>query len=213
MSKIVRIIIMKSRIKVVLSCVSMLAITVVLLLVFFLTNKNNKNQFYCSASDIEICVGDWVSNFYHVSKPNAQISFSVDKENIIEIDENKIYGLSAGEVEVTLTAILGEEKSVDTFIVKVYNQNYSIEFSAIADCDFEGNTLFAHSNTCQFTISVYDALNQKLSNPKFEMVVNGNATVQKNFYNIMLMPYENCILTFVFSDIGYEATLSIVMSI
>lgn len=203
---------MKKRISVIISSLSMIAISIILLLVFFLSENKNEKLLYCSASDIELKVGETIYNYYDITKANAEISFSVNKENIIEIDKTKIYGQCAGEVEVTLTATLGEEKSVATFHVKVYDESYRVEFSSIVDCSLEGNTLYAQSKISQFKFEVFDQLGNKLSNLKFEVTVEGDASATKNFSNIMLTLNENSKLIFKFTDLDFEITLNAVLA-
>lgn len=202
---------MKNRLAIILTTCSLLAVSVVLLLVFFFS-KNDARPLYCSAGDVEMCVGDKIYNYYQVSNKQATISIELNKENIIDIDEKMIYAKEVGEVEVTLTASYKNEKSVAVFVVKVYDESYHVDIISVKGCYYEGNTLYAQSNTCQFKFEVYDVLNKKLTNQKVEMAVDGNGTVNKNFNTVMLSINENCKISFYFEELEFEFIIYAVLA-
>lgn len=187
----------------------MLAISVVLLIVF-VVNKNTNSQLYCSASDIEICKGETIYDFYEVTNENAEISFTVDCENIIEINDLYIRGLKAGEVNVTIKAQYKGEISIDEFCVKVYDESYRVEFVSILDCVIGGNTITALSNSFQFKVEIFDALNRKIENVEFEILPNEDITIIKNFYSILIVADRDCKVDFSFKDIDIEVEMNIV---
>ena len=115
----------------------MLALSVGLLLLYFLYKDDGVfTPLTMNVNNISLKVGQSVYNYYTISNENAEISFEVSKDNIIEIDEEKITGINAGEVTVTLTATLEGQLAKTQIDVAVYNDGYSFILSPVENCDF-----------------------------------------------------------------------------
>ncbi len=115
----------------------MLALSIGLLLLYFLFKDDSVfTPLTMNGSNISLKVGQSVYNYYTISNENAEISFEVSKDNIIEIDEEKITGINAGEVTVTLTATLEGQLAKTQIDVAVYNDGYSFILSPVENCDF-----------------------------------------------------------------------------
>ena len=204
---------MKNRLKIILTCCGLLAVSVVLLLVFLLSTGDNKERsLYCSVADVEMNVDDKVYNFYEVSNSEAEISFAVSEQNIIEINKDFIYGKSAGEVTVTMTAVYKDQKSETSFVVKVFAHNdYRVEITSVDNCYLEGNTIYAQSDTIQIKVDVYDSLNNLVLDFKYDIETSGETLVSKNLYYVILRITGDCVLTIRVDDLGIETTLNVVI--
>lgn len=186
-----------------------LAITIVLLLVFLLIP--NKNEFYLflnknlssNINDISLTVGDKIYDYYEVSDKSAELSFDLDKEGIINIDEFMIEGVKAGEVHVIMTAKTQKQTTQTEFNVKVYNNNYTIKFIAINSCSFDNENIYIDNSTFQFNIEVYDNLNLTVENVKFNIISSNKETIiDKNLLSVIVVAREQCSLTFIFEDLS-----------
>lgn len=172
-----------------------------MVLVFVLgsNNKNsnsvNKHILSCIVNNINLNVGDRITDFYKVSDKEANIEFDFSREDIVSIDENGLVGLKAGEVIVTLNVSNKNQSISESFIVKVYQKGYIVNLINVENCQLNKNlnTLYMFDTTCIFRVELYDALNNKMENLKFNTSVDSfNATIDKEWLNIILKADESC---------------------
>lgn len=188
----------------------MLALSIGLLLLYFLFKDDGVfTPLTMNGSNISLKVGQSVYNYYTISNENAEISFEVSKDNIIEIDEEKITGINAGEVTVTLTATLEGQLAKTQIDVAVYNDGYSFILSPVENCDFFDDTLYVKDNYCTFQIDVYDQINQKIDNLKYDFSATDNAVLVKNMYLFQLQTRNDCYLIFSFKEIDFDIIIKV----
>ena len=194
----------------------MVAITVVLLLVFLVEPKSNKEEPSSALSiiayDINLNVGEKCFDFYEINDSTADISFDIDKSGIIYIDEEKIEGLKVGEVNVIMTAKTKSATTRTSFIVKVYQNTYSINFVALDSCSFEGDLIIATKNSFQFKVEVFDKSNEPIENSSIEITSSDANTRILNNFGAIIITFENdCQLTFILKDYSISTTKSLQM--
>ncbi len=202
---------MNKRLATILACFAMLAVSAILLLTFLLDKKEEKEEFYCTAQNVNLCLGESAYNYYQVSHPLSIINISVERENIIEIDNEKITAIGIGTTNVTLSASYGDKKSETTFTVKVSEQNYTISFTPTANCYFEGNTLYAQSKTCQFSFEIRNSQNTKVEIVNYDVTIVGDGETAKNFCNIILSLNGDCTLTLSFPELEFEISIQVLL--
>ncbi len=189
----------------------MLAVSAILLLTFLTDKKQQPQQFYCKAQDVNLIIGESAYNYYQLSHQLAIVQINVEKENIIEIDNDKITAIGIGSTKVTLSASYGEEHAQTTFTVKVTDNNYTLSFNSTVDCYFRDSTLYAKTNICQFGFEVYDSRNVKMPSPQYEIVIDGDGSATKSFYGIVLSINSNCTIILVFTELEFEFTINAVL--
>ena len=172
------------------------------------TNDNLTNY----TDDISLSVGSKVYDYYELSDKTAELSFELDKYGIIYIDETMIEGLSAGVVNVVMTAKTKNATTKTEFVVRVYENENTIDFIALSNCSFEGDTIIITDNVFQFKIEVRDKLNNKVENVNYNITSNKPSTeIYKEFSSIMIVTNENCILTFIFPDLSVTFSKKVIM--
>ncbi len=189
----------------------MLAVSAILLLTFLTDKKQENQEFYCKAQDVNLIIGETAYNYYQLSHQLAIVQINVEKENIIEIDNDKITAIGIGSTKVTLSASYGEENAQTTFTVKVSDNNYTLSFIQTVDCYFEDKTLFATSNICHVDFEVYDSRGIKMPSPQYEIIIDGDGSAVKTFYGIVLSVNSNCKITLVFTELEFDFTINIVL--
>ena len=204
---------MTKRVVSVLTSLMLLAISIVLLLVYFSfnTNKDKVSPLSLLGHDLSLFVGECVYNFYQVSNVNADITFSVNKEDIISIDKEKIIGLKAGQVEVTMIASFENQISKEQIQVTVYNNGYSYDILAMQDCEFQNNTLFVNGNVCIFELTIYDRLNNKLNDLNYKIETDQDVVINKNLHLFSLYLTHDCKLKFYYPEIDYSFEINVIL--
>lgn len=202
--------------KVVISCLSILALSIIILLVYFvfIDNKSSNNNYLtCFVYDKTINVGESIYNFYDINDNTAEISFEVDKENIIEIDKFHIKGLNVGEVNITLIAKTKDEKIEKEFKVNVVKKEYTFEFTSIYGCNIQQDNIFTENGQFQFNLIVKDENNTLLEDVDFDIYSDKTSTIiDKSFSSILIIAQENCTLTFVFNDFSITLTKNVIIN-
>ncbi len=202
---------MNKRVSSLLISLLFLALSTILLLVYFIFNNDSENSpLSLYGNDISLQVGESVYNYYQVSNKDAEISFYIDKEGIISIDKNKITGVNAGEVCVNLTAKYQNQISKTQINVKVYNDNYTIQLNTIENCYFEDSTLFMTSNVCAFQLEVFDKLNNKIDNLKFRINTTNSAQIIQNLFVFQLKSEKNCTISISLEEIDFNIVINVI---
>ncbi len=203
---------MNKRLATILACFAMLAVSAILLLTFLIDKKEEEEEFYCTAQNVNLCLGESAYNYYQISHPLSIINISVDKANIIDIDNEKITAVGIGTTNVTLSASYGDKKSETTFTVKVSEQNYTISFTPTANCYFEGNTIYVQSKTCQFSFEICNSQNIQIEVLNYDVIIEGEGKFAKNFCNITLSLDGNCKITLSFPDLEFEFSIQALLN-
>ncbi len=187
----------------IISCLSILGITVVLLLVFLLCSPSSpavipEYSLSASVKNLNISVGDKIYDFYEINDKNAVITFEVNKEGIIEINKDYILGVNEGEVSVILHAKTSSQSTSYEFIVVVHEKNYTVKIDGIENCSFDDktNTLFAYDNVCQILFNFYDLKGNVIKFKDCDFILSDtDAEVYKEFSNAIFTIYKNCCLS------------------
>lgn len=201
---------MTKKIKTILFSSVLLAISVILLLVFFVFLKPQKDNLPLSilASDISLNKNETVSNFYTLSHEDATLEFVVSKENVVEINKDYIKGINAGVVKVTIIAKLDDSQAEATFTVSVYESGYTFSVITLDNCSFSDSTLTIQSFPCQFRVEVYDRLGQTVDSP-FTYSANNGANLTMQFNTFLLTASDNCQVQISYSEINFIATIDV----
>ena len=107
-------------------------------------NEDNKaNLFNINCQDLNMQVGEVKSNYYTVSIEDATITINVDKEGIIDIDEDKIVANKSGVVNVEVTAMTDGVTAKDSFSVVVADKDYRYEIIPVLNCTYGENLVMS----------------------------------------------------------------------
>ena len=204
---------MKKRIFTTLFCCGVLIIGIILLLVFLpQKDKNPSNSLTCNIEEnISLSVNSKKENYYSLNDSTATLTFEVDKEGIIEINEDYIKGISAGVVKVVMTASTSTDTVKVEFTVTVYENAYSIKINPIDACSFENNTFYITNNVFQFSAEIFDKSNNKvdalieLQSDNKDIIINSH-----NLLNIMIVTEKECVLTFRIESLSLNYTVNVV---
>ncbi len=196
----------------ILFCLGLLFLTAIMLLVFFLSRPKPQpfdlqTAFSCTVSNIDMTVGDQEYDFYQITIPSAEIQFELDKEDIIDINRDRIIALKEGKVNVTLKATSGDRTIVENFVVNVKEKDFTFEVICISNCtyDKQSNTLNAGEGTCQFRLKFYDMYNAKINLKHIEIFCDNDENLLSNeLASVALVAKGDCKLSF---KINYSNTI------
>lgn len=208
---------MNKKVVSIIVALSILALSIVLMLVFLLSANKGKDlpigeSLNIEVDDISLGKGESRHDFYKVNNENASVSFELNKDGIILIDKDKIEGLNAGEVVVTIYAEIENQTVSKNFNVKVYDENLHVSIIHIDNCFYiqEDNILIMEKEIAQFRIEVFDNLNQPINDLNYKIICeNENVTVEKEIFGILISSVENCQLYFVFNDLNFTFLLNV----
>ena len=198
----------------IIASVSLIVIAIIVLLLFLFAGKDGSKTtndiLRINANNVTLYKGDTLNDYYELSIEDAQISIDVNKNDIIEIDKDKITALTSGEVTVTLIATYNDNSAKDTFTVKVLNCDYSYDVQTIINCSYQNNTLMVEGDYCQFNIEIYDFSGQPFESTDYKFTVTNNAILQKQIGGFILQTTTNCQITFTVPTIDYSFTIEVV---
>ena len=194
-----------------------LAITLVsitLLLVFLLLQGDSTadTPLRVNVNDVTMQVGDIQYDYYDVNNEEANITILVDKEGIIEIDENKIVAVKSGIVNITLIATYQNSISKEEFTVEILNYNYSYEIVPILNCSYVNEKLLMSDSVCQFLVNVYDKSGNIISD-NFNFSSTNNSIMQKQLSNFVLFTTEDCSFTISLTEANFSFSIEVVYEI
>ncbi|MBO5395003.1 MAG: hypothetical protein J6A28_03770 [Clostridia bacterium] len=192
----------------------MIAASLVLLLVFLLVpgkRDGNLIPLNCSVESIEMEIGESKADFYHLSHDEALVSFKVDKEGIIEIDEQKITALKSGVVTVQMTVTLNDQSITEVFVVTVLAEEYSLKITPITDCEVAGNTIYLSGTACQFSVEFINKKGETVEDAQVSYTPTNNARIQFAFGVYMLLASEDCAVTFSVSEYNFSMIFNVII--
>lgn len=118
----------------------MLLVSIILLLIYFIFKPSYASLTF-KASNVTLYVGQSVYNFYEISE-EAELTFEVSDNNIIDINSERILALNIGSVSVNILAKIDDQIYKTTFNVTVLNYTYSFKIDAIEGCKYKDNIIF-----------------------------------------------------------------------
>ena len=174
-------------------------------------NEDNKaNLFNINCQDLNMQVGEVKSNYYTVSIEDATISVNVDKEGIIDIDEDKIVANKSGVVNVEVTAMLDGVTAKDSFSVVVADKDYRYEIIPMLNCTY-GENLVMSNNVCYFNVIVYDKMGETLDDVKFICSATNGAHIERGMSSFILSTDKNCFVTIILPNFNNMITFDVVI--
>ena len=200
---------MTRKIKTILFSSLLLAISIILLLVFFVFIKPQKSNLPLSilTSNISLQKGQINYNFYTLSHQDAQLEFEMSKDNIVEINKDYIKGINSGIVEITITAKYDKRQAKSSFTVYVYESGYTYSVIPRENCNYSNNKLILESSHCQFRVELYDQLGNTLDSD-FTYQVTNEATLSIQFGTFLLTTYNNCQIQITYSEIDFIVSIN-----
>ena len=190
----------------ILASLMILAISFILLLIFFVFNghyfKNNtKDKFTLSVDNITLNIGDIVYNYFDVSEDNAQITISTNNNNVIEINKDYIKGLEVGNVTVTIIAEFNGINVKKSFQVTVKTEDYSYNIIPVLNCSYKDNNIYIFSNICQFRIEILDVYGKLLENITYQINSTNDSIFYMELSNFILISNSDCSITIYIPEI------------
>ena len=176
-------------------------------------NEDNKaNLFNINCQDLNMQVGEVKSNYYTISIEDATITINVDKEGIIDIDEDKIVANKSGVVNVEVTAMTDGVTAKDSFSVVVADKDYRYEIIPVLNCTY-GENLVMSDNVCYFNVIVYDKMGEALDDVKFVCSATNGAYIEREMGSFILLADKNCSVTLILTDFNKIITFDVVKTI
>ncbi len=180
----------------ILVSLGLLAISLILLLIFFIyrnsTSSFDSTIFSLQANNIDMQVGDKKTNYFYLTHKEASLDITTEDKEIIYVDEEKIIGLKPGIANVSIKASLENVTLSTTIVVKVFNDDYLIKFDILEGGYFSDNILCLENETCQFKLKLYDKLNRQVSDANFNILLSGNSVIDYQFGNYIICCKEDC---------------------
>lgn len=191
-------------------------VSIILSIVFCVNmsrNEDNKaNLFNINCQDLNMQVGEVKSNYYTVSIEDATISVNVDKEGIIDIDQDKIVANKSGVVKVEVTAMLDGVTAKDSFSVVVADKDYRYEIIPMLNCTY-GENLVMSNNVCYFNVIVYDKMGETLDDVKFICSATNGAYIERGMSSFILSTDKNCSVTIILPNFNNIITFDVVKNV
>ena len=191
-------------------------VSIILSIVFCVNmsrNEDNKaNLFNINCQDLNMQVGEVKSNYYTVSIEDATISVNVDKEGIIDIDEDKIVANKSGVVNVEVTAMTDGVTAKDSFSVVVADKDYRYEIIPMLNCTY-GENLVTSNNVCYFNVIVYDKMGETLDDVKFICSATNGAYIERGMSSFILSTDKNCSVTIILPNFNNIITFDVVKNV
>ena len=189
---------MKKNVKYILFGSGFLILSAILLIVCFVlkpnsnANKINNDSFTLNATDIVLYTGQSSSDFYTVSNKNATITLSSDNEQIYNFENNKLYAVSAGIANITITATLNDKTATTTFVLKIMNESYTYQIVCIDNCEMIDGKIHTYVNFSQIQIYVYDKLKNSVSLSDVSITLTNDAELILEAANFYLVMHTDC---------------------
>ena len=184
------------KIYIISSCLIAVAVAILLVFLFLPTGDSSPKDIINShVEDFEMEIGETKSGFLHISNKNAEISFEVDKEGIIDINENRIIGLKAGEVVVEVKITYAEQSISDEFKVTVLSSEYILNLELTYGGYVENEVLYMTQNVCQFDVIFLDRSGKEIVDCEISLSASNNSTIEKCFGYYRLTATDDCEIT------------------
>lgn len=191
---------------------TLLGVSVGLLLIYFLFEGKRETfvPLTLSCSDITLYVGQNIEEFYFASLPDAEVSFSVNKDGIIRIDEKQLFAVNPGFVQVTITATAQGQIAKNQFNVTVMSYGYSFEIVANENCHYENSRLVMEENACQFQVLVYNPVGEMCSGLAYQASATNNGKIQFQLYAFILFATQDCTIQIYYPEIDFLVQIEVV---
>lgn len=182
----------------ILVSLGLLAISLILLLLFFIYKNNTGNYdntiFSLQANNIDMQVGDQKLDYFYLTHKEASLDITTENEDIIYVDKEKIIGLKPGIANVSITASLENVTLSTEITVKVFNDDYIVKFDILEGGYFNNNILCLENEICQFKLELYDKLNRQMKNANFNIQLSQNNAIDYQFGNYIICCKEDCFM-------------------
>ena len=190
-------------------------VAVVGLLLLLLLPNGNSTPFEpvnLYVEDVTLEIGQIKTDFYQVSAEDYEISFELDKDNVIEIDENKIVAINSGKVKVDVRVIVEGNSIEESFYVTVLAESYSYQLENLINCSVNGNNIVFSSQTAQFKIRCFDKDGIEIKNPAIEMIASDGINASFEFGMVRITATKNGTITFAIAQTDIEFTMNIILN-
>ena len=205
---------MTKRLKTILITFILLAVSISLLLTFFIFNNQEKKMplpFVLNTKNITLQVGQVVEDFYSISDKEAQIEFEVENPGKIKIDKNQIVGLNAGSTKVTIIARNETNQEKSDFTVNVLNKNYVVKLTATFGCQIKDDTILVTDKISQFGINLFNLNGEKINNFKSHFIYDKQKILLlAEFGQVQINLFTNTYLQISFPDYNFIKTFNVI---
>lgn len=183
------------------------------LLICFVVLKQNKSKdqpLSLQSENLTLLVGEKTQNFYIVSDENAVIEIFADDTTLFNITGNELTAIKAGKTKIVIMAYLNGDKAKTTFNLTVENESPSFQITPTTNCSINGLILTMTDNTCQFSIIVFDKLNQSFSPEIINISATNGATISREATGFIIVSENNCVATFEYPELELVINLTVV---
>ena len=191
----------------------LVVISIVLLLTFFLVKdlkQNSKRILNINCENLTIYKGEVREDYFDINYEGSSISLTVNKEGIIDIDQDRIVGIKGGEVDVLITATLDDMIVKDNFHVTVID-DYQYNIIPVAGCTFD-DCLYVNEEVCYFELQTFNRTGDILDNLNFSYYATNNAYIKYELGTFLLIANTNSEIFINYEDIDYSITFKVVVN-
>lgn len=194
---------MSKKLYIILSAVVLAATVAVVAIFFVILNKDTPavDNLTVYAMDLTLKKGEKSENFYRVSDVNAVVTFTIEKPNIVEIEDDDIYGVNKGTTSVTIIATNSTQTAQTTISVTVEDVA-SCTIEAKKNCTIADGVVYASTDTFQLIIKYFDNLGNQVLNYSFDAQSSTNDLIyQMNSGEIFVFKVSSsCTITLNFDN-------------
>lgn len=175
---------------------------VVISAVIFFVPKNKKASpvnadfsLEVSAQDLNIKKGERREGFYTVSQENASISFDIENENLVKIENRTLIALAEGKTNLTITARLQGNAHEVTISITISDEK-TVTISPLENCRVQEGRIFADQNVFAFDINIFDCQGQPISYP-YECRTPEGVTMKRDVQGLIFKASQSFTLTII----------------
>lgn len=182
----------KRFVKIIVACIFLLASCILLLTFFIISSNTNTKPLSIYASNCTMYVDESLSNFYTVTDNGCDLTFDIENDTIVTIDDNIIYAHKPGTTKITIHVSKGEKKAQTSIYVTVYARSYSYIIIPVDGCSYDNNSLILHKEICQFSLNIFNELNNKVEINSIKFDKPEDVVLQENISSILLVARNDC---------------------
>lgn len=167
----------------------------------------DQSVFILAPSKLTIAKGDKVEDFYSVSNPSADVTFDVEKETLVKIENNDITGLKQGITNVKIIASIGEVEVTHTIIVTIEDEKRA-EISSGENCYIADNVVYAKAEMFTLDIEFFDNAGNCLNCDFSCSCKDNDVNISKRFSTLIIKTSHDALISIVF-DNGCTKTINV----
>ena len=202
---------MKNKVKIIISALLILFVSIILMVTFLILNKQSKQEdIKINAQDIEIYLGENKSNFYTINYDDVVVSFEIEDDNIISINNDSIYAKNIGNTKLKIIAEKDGKMATKVINILVKIKEFQYVINPIENCEYTNNSLLINGHNAIFSLQIFDDKNTILDNLDIKANIT-NGSISKEFLNWTINTDKDCEINFIIESLNYNFSINVIL--